>query len=147
LAEEGTPQPGSISLEQFLAVSAVLTGFTNLDPVVGSLYLQSLEGSDEFDASLGELAERAGFGGGSAPTTVAELEASGIFAEEATSTLADRIIEYWYTGVYTTPEGEPMVATFVDSLAWKALTFTKPTTICADPGFWEKRPEAAGFRS
>lgn len=145
LPEAGTPAAGAIPLKQFLMLSTVLTGITNLDPVVGSVYLQSLQASDEFDVSLSELAEQAGFVGGAAPASIEELEANGVFADEATTTLADRIIEYWYTGVYTTPEGEPAVATFVDALAWKALTFTKPNSICADPGFWEKRPEAEGF--
>ena len=142
---DGTPQPGAISLEQFLMLSAVLTGMTNLDTVAGNVYLQSLQTSDEFDVSLSDLVEQAGFDGATAPSSIEELEANGVFADEATTALADRIIEYWYTGVYTGPEGEPVVATYVDALAWKVLTFTKPNSICADPGFWEERPEAEGF--
>lgn len=147
LPEAGTPAPGSLSLEQFLMLSTVLTGIPNLDPVVGNVYLESLQASGEFDVTLGELYEQAGFAAASPPSTVTELEEAGIFRQEATATLADKIIEYWYTGVYTTPEGEQMVATFVDALAWKALHFTKPNSICGSPGFWEERPEVTGLRS
>ena len=90
---DGTPQPGAISLEQFLMLSAVLTGMTNLDTVAGNVYLQSLQTSDEFDVSLSDLVEQAGFDGATAPSSIEELEANGVFADEATTALADRIIE------------------------------------------------------
>lgn len=135
-AAEGTPQAaGELALQQFLALSAVLTGVDNLSPDEGRVYLQALQASDEFEVSLDELFEQ------TSAATIEELEAQGIFDSEATSTLADTIIEYWYTGIYTTAEGEQAVATYVDALAWKALAFTKPNSICASPGFWEERPE------
>ncbi|MDT8305782.1 MAG: sugar dehydrogenase complex small subunit [Anaerolineae bacterium] len=146
-ADSGPPPAGSIPLEQFLMLSTVLTGIPNLDPVVGNVYLQSLQASDEFDVTLADLFQQAGLSSEAPPATIAALEERGIFAGEATKTLADKIIEVWYTGVYTTAEGEPAVATFVDALAWKALHFTKPNSICGSPGFWEKRPEVYGLRS
>ena len=140
-AADGTPTPDGRLLEQFLMLSAVLTGVENLDPVVGRVYLQSLQAGGEFEVTLGELYEQAGFADGAAPSTIEALQENGIFDSDATSALADKIIELWYTGVYTTPEGEQMVATYVDALAWKVLSFTKPNTICGSPGFWEARPE------
>ncbi len=141
-AEEGTPPAeGELGLQQFLALSAVLTGVDNLSPDEGRVYLQALRASDEFDVPLDELYRQAGFEDDAPPTAIEDLEAQGVFESEASSTLADTIIEYWYTGVYTTPEGEQAVATYVDALAWKALAFTKPNSICASPGFWEERPE------
>jgi len=152
-AQDGTPTPesgaapqdGGLALQQFLTLSAVLTGVQNLDPVVGSVYLQSLQSSDEFDVTLGDLYERAGFETDAPPDSIVDLQEQGFFEPDASNgsaaSLADTIIEYWYTGVYTTPEGEQAVATYVDALAWKALSFTKPNSICGSPGFWEERPE------
>jgi hypothetical protein len=37
-----TPRPDIAELETFLALSSVLTGFDNLDPVLGAVYLSSL---------------------------------------------------------------------------------------------------------
>ncbi len=131
--------PGSLSLDAFLELSSVLTGVPNLDPVIGQVYLSNLEQSDQFEVTPTELYERAGFGGGASPT-IAEVEQSGLFADEATRSLADQIIGYWYTGIVNVGEDEQRVATFVDSLAWKTLLFTKPLTICAHPFVWAERP-------
>jgi hypothetical protein len=136
-----TLSPDGLQLEEFLALSAVLTGIENLDPVLGHVYLQSLQASSDFEVSLAELYERAGFRAAGPPTDVEALANAGTFAAETTQKLADKIIEYWYTGVYDTAGGEQAVATFVDALAWKALHYTKPPTICASPGFWAERPD------
>lgn len=133
-----------LPLAEFLALSAVLTGVENLSPTLGRIYLQSLQNSDEFEISVAELYERAGFRADPPPTSIAALEAAGLFTEEAVQpqqsarSLADKIIELWYTGIYTNEEGEEVVATFVDALAWQTLVFTKPTTICGYPGFWSE---------
>ena len=141
---EGTPQPGATEgLEQFLLLSSVLTGVANLDPVVGSVYLQALQQGD-FEASLEELYEMASLDP-QAEQDISDLEQAGLFDEESTSTLADTIIRYWYTGVYDTADGEQAVATYVDALAWKALPWTKPNSICASFGFWEERPRAVNL--
>jgi hypothetical protein len=134
-----TPTPDELQLEQFLTLSAILTGISNLNPVLGRVYMQSLQGAADFELSLPELFEQAGFASGGAPEDIGALEASGFFDDESTRTLADAIIERWYTGVYQ-QAAENRVATFVDSLAWKALDFTKPPTICGAPGFWAEAP-------
>src|SRR5690606_12264570 len=105
---EGTPQPGATEgLEQFLLLSSVLTGVANLDPVVGSVHLQALQQGD-FEASLEELYEMASLDP-QADQDISDLEQAGLFDEESTSTLADTIIRYWYTGVYDTADGEQAV--------------------------------------
>jgi hypothetical protein len=126
-------------LDSFLALSTVLTGFENLDPALGQVYLGSLQEDPELGGGLPGLYEQAGVLSGSPPDSIAALESAGIFDQESTRSLADRIIELWYTGIYTQGE-EQVVATFVDSLAWKSLTFTKPPTICGSFGFWSARP-------
>ena len=135
-----TPAPGALGLEAFLALSAVLTGVENLNPVLGQVYLQALQTSTDFDTTPAELYEQAGFTGATPPDSADALSDRGIFDQESTRNLADKIIEYWYTGICDTSGGEQAVATFVDALAWKTLNFTKPPTICGSPGFWEKPP-------
>lgn len=136
-----TPLPEG-PLGQFLALSVLLTGVRDLSPVLGSVYMQSLDASGQFETTVAALLEQAGFASGTPPTTLEELEATGIFDDAAARPLADKITEYWYTGVYDTPEGEQAVATFVDALAWSTLRFTKPATLCGSPGFWSIEPQA-----
>jgi len=135
---QGTPAPDD--LEAFLGLSRLLTGFEDLDPALGQVYLQSLKANPEFEDGLSELYEQAGFTGGSAPDGLEDLEQAGIFNQESSRSLADKIISLWYTGTYEQGE-DTVVATFVDSLAWKSLTFTKPPTICGSFGFWAQRPK------
>jgi hypothetical protein len=135
-----TPRPDTAELETFLTLSSVLTGFDNLDPVLGAVYLSSLRAREDAPATLPALYETAGFGAPNPPLTVEDLEAAGVFAQESLAALADTIITYWYTGIYDTAEG-PRVATYVDALAWQAIEYTKPRTICGPfPGFWRERP-------
>ncbi len=126
-------------LEPFMALSSLLTGFEDLDPRLGQVYLRSLQADAGSAAGLEQLYEQAGLQGEQAPENFEALEASGIFDQAGTRDLADQIITLWYTGVYSEGE-EQVVATFVDSLAWKSLTFTKPLTICGSFGFWAQRP-------
>jgi hypothetical protein len=136
-----TPAPGAIGLDAFLALSAVLTGIDNLNPQVGQVYLDSLAVSQEFDVSLAELYDQAGFAANAAPPAIEDLAGRGLFENESTRALADKIIEYWYSGVYDTPDGEQAVATFADALVWRAVRYTKPLTVCAAPGFWALAPQ------
>lgn len=137
-----TLPPDSLALEKFLALSAVLTGIPNLNPEQGRVYLQSLATSPDFNVSLTELYEQANLADVGAAASVDALDEAGIFVQEETKKLADKIIEYWYTGTYTDGDGETAVATYVDALAWKVLDFTKPPTICGAPYFWAERPSS-----
>lgn len=136
-----TPSPAALPLDDFLALSAVLTGFENLNPVLGHVYLQSLQANGQWAVTIAQVYTQAGFGTEIPPTTIEELELTGVFEQEDTRKLLDKIIEYWYTGVYDTAEGEQAVATYVDALMWQALYFTKPPTICGAPDFWSEPPE------
>lgn len=132
------PAAADLPLAQFLALSAVLTGVPTLNAELGRIYLQSLQDSADFTVTVPALYEQAGFRSDAPSPTIAMLESAGLFAEAATRSLADRIIELWYTGVYTNAQGEEAVATHVDALAWQTLAFTKPTTLCGYPGFWSE---------
>lgn len=129
-------------LAEFLALSELLTGVEGLDPATGAIYLQSLKASSQFSVSVADLLAQARGDDASLPATLEDLESRGLFAGDATRTLADKITEYWYTGIYDTAEGEQAVATFVDSLAWRSLAFTKPLTLCGSYRFWTEPPEA-----
>lgn len=142
-AATAAAQQENAELGRFLALSALLTGVENLDPALGSVYLQSLQASSEFDLTVSDLLDQAQAGLAALPATLEELESSGIFENEATRALADKITEYWYTGVYDTPEGEQVTATHTDTLAWQTLAFTKPMTVCGSYRFWTEPPEVA----
>jgi len=126
------------ALTSFLALSALLTGVPMLDPGVGSLYLAHLQATNGL--GLAALYAQAGFTTAAPPPTLQAIEAAGIFADEAMQQLADQIIALWYTGKYQDAQGNDIVVTFVDALAWKILDFTKPPTICGSPGFWAFQP-------
>ena len=91
-----------------------------------------------------QLYRQAGFAEtGPAPTLEALTEA-GFFEQKASRQLADKITEYWYTGVYDKSADEQAVATFVDALTFKAIAYAPPLTICGQmPDFWEQLPDAA----
>lgn len=141
-APQTEAQEASSELTEFLQLSALLTGVDNLDPEVGQIYLQSLQRAEE-GMSVAALLEEVKAGASALPATFEEVEQSGIFDNEASRTLADTIIEQWYTGVYQTAEGEPALATYVDALAWKMLAFAKPMSVCGSYRFWTEPPEEA----
>jgi hypothetical protein len=135
----GMPE-GTITLDQFLALSSQLTGVENLDPGLGQIYLMALESGTQGSSSLADVYAAAS-SGSNQPQDVDALQAGGFFDQQGVGELADSIIEMWYTGVYQL-DGEDHVATFVDALAWKVLHFTKPPTICGHYGFWAEEPVA-----
>lgn len=131
-----TGQDLSPELGRFLALSTLLTGFENLDPVLGQVYMDSFGA----DVPLEDLYNAAGFQGETAPQSLAELESRGFFNNQGLNEAAGKIMNAWYSGTYTGPDGSPVVATFVDALVWRAIRFTKPQTICGYPFFWEEAP-------
>ncbi len=133
------------ALATFLALSALLTGVSLLDPGLGSLYLAHWQATNA--SGLTALYEQAGFTSETPPATLQALEGTGIFDNESMQQVADQIITLWYTGKYQNAEGEAVVVTFVDALAWKILDFTKPPTICGSPGFWAFHPTTTTVRS
>lgn len=140
---DGTAAPaaeGSISLDEFMQFSSLLTGVDNLDPNLGRIYLDALQSSTQQGPTLAEVYGAAS-SGSNPPQDVEALGSAGFFDQEGVGALADQIITMWYTGVYQIGD-EVRVATFVDALAWKVLTFTKPLTICAQFGFWAEEPQA-----
>ena len=141
LAEAAAPAEGGLA--EFMALSSLLTGFDDLNLDLGRAYLDSLQARTDFNISLETLYEQTGFAGNSPPQMIEDMAEQGIFDQEDTRSLVDTIIEYWYSGVYSR-DGQDVVATTVDALAWQSLTFTKPPTVCGPyPAFWAELPVIA----
>lgn len=142
LKSPGPPQTEQFpeGLARFMALSAAITGFEDLDPQIGTVYMQSVEDNPDL-LSLEEIYQAAQITSAESAVSLEQLQSGPLFSEEASRQTVNEIAKMWYTGVYT-ENGEPMVATFVDSLAWKSLRFTKPNSICASFGFWATPPAA-----
>ena len=70
--------------------------------------------------------------------------ARGLFDAEQPRTLANKVIEYWYTGMYDSG-GQAAVATYTDALAWQAITWaTAPSNSQGAMGFWAEPPKQRG---
>lgn len=137
-----TPTP---ALADFLRLSHLLTGLADLSPTIGQIYLQSLQASAGDEATLAKLVNAIALDPQANPTAaLAALESSTLLTDEPSNALAKRITEMWYTGIYKNEAGEDVVATYVDALAWQTLRFTKPKTICGEPGFWAQEWRPSG---
>ncbi len=139
LEEVASPYPASdmtaSDVNRFLQLSALLTGFSDLNPELASTYMQNLSG----EVSLPELYERANFPEQAQEFTLEQLQQTGVFEDEEMRSVVNNIVNYWYTGTYQNGDST-VVATYTDALAWKSLDFTKPRTICGAPGFWQTNP-------
>jgi len=146
-ATEGcTPQTHSNapSLEQFLQLSALLTGFevSDLDPRLAQVYLDTLNAPVASEHSLANLITKTGIGSSKPPQSYAELERNGVFADEASQQLAEEIMKCWYSG--TVPALNDLhirVVTYDAALAWKSIDWTTPNMTCRGAtGFWAEPP-------
>jgi hypothetical protein len=133
-------QVGSMTFDQFMQFSSLLTGVDNLSPELGQVYFQTLQAGAKSGSALSAAYAAASSVSNTLPKDTAALSQSGFFEKEGMNDLAIQIADMWYSGVYNL-NGEDHVATFVDALAWKVLHFTKPPTICGEFGFWATEPE------
>jgi len=136
LPEELRTQP---ELARFLHLSALLTGFEQLEPSFARSYLQSLQSDAQRATDLERLYEQAGYRPWHAPASLEELESRGIFDNGAFRALTDRVITNWYTGLYEEGAGT-RVATYVRALGWRLDGIHAPTTRGGPPGFWSHPP-------
>lgn len=114
-------------LEQFRALSAVLTGFepSQLDLDLARTYRDALLEMEP--TSLARLMQSAG-----QRPSIEHLQGSGAFEDPDLNHLAKRVIELWYSGIYPTGRGS-QVASFRHTLLWKTLDFAHPPTYCGPP--------------
>jgi hypothetical protein len=103
------PRAQSFSLENFLALSARLTGYSDLDRTIGGVLLNNLLAAPGMAARLAR------------PDAALERD----------------IIVAWYTGVQQV-RGEARLVTHAGALQWRALGMPAPG-LCAGPfGAWAK---------
>jgi hypothetical protein len=112
----------AITIDQFLAVSARLTGMevSDLDPDAAAKILQGL-------ISIGR-----------GPGLALLAQDPDVDA----GTVAEDIIAAWYSGISETDRGQ-VVATFTGALVWNALDYTKPFGSCGgETGYWAEAPQS-----
>ncbi len=106
-------------LEEFLEVSAGLTGFSRdeLDPAFAEAMIDALVATGKAQA-LDRLLEG-----------------------EPSGDVAGEVVAAWYSGILATAAG--LVAyTFEDALAWSAVDFAAPPGFCVEPGSpWARPPQ------
>jgi hypothetical protein len=137
----GTGAAASVSLEEFLALSTLVTGVKDLNADHARIYLASLQASRGRELAM--LCERAGFRTITPPASLDALVRTGALDSTAGAAVAAKIVEYWFTGIYDSPTG-PRVATYTEALAWSTLAFTKPPSACGGGvGYWAEAPSPA----
>jgi hypothetical protein len=140
--EAGNPN----DLDEFLDLSALLTGFekADLDPRLARIYLDTIHAmvAASPDSALEKLYRKAGFRTGQKPRTYDEMEAKGAFDDATANAVAEEIMLCWYSG--TIPSGGALkirVATYDTALAWKSITWTTPNMECRGAlGAWSEPP-------
>jgi hypothetical protein len=139
----GSPSPSpanSRDLADFIALSALLTGFGGLDATAGNTYLANIRADAARSSALDALVARSGIASASPPATVADLRRRGVFSEPGTLATASQILANWFSGTFAGPNG-PGTATWSGALAWRACRFTKPPATCGGTmGYWAKPP-------
>ena len=131
-----------IGLDEFMALSRMLTGSEDLSRDLGDIYLRSLEADPNDAAELMRLWSDAGFQGTMPSKAVREPIEASVFAREDLAEAAKAILKLWYTGIYRTADG-PKVAEYTDTLAWRAVGYTAAPSNCGgETGFWADPPAA-----
>lgn len=130
----------SFAVNEFLKLSAVLTGFkeSELDHGLAQIYLNSINSLPPSKAGLDELYNSLALNDGQSPG-YSFVEAK-VFGSNEEKILADTIITYWYTGTYNSPEGMK-TASYQNQLAWRATGYLIPNAQCRGTfGLWQNKP-------
>lgn len=135
------PVPAADDVARFVAFSAILTGFDDLDASNASLYLGAIRATKEQSALMDAAFAKGGFGTQNQAKSLDDLERAGIFADPDTLALTNDVLQMWYSGTYVSA-GKLVVATWASALAWRACTFTKPPSYCGASDYWASVPVA-----
>lgn len=106
-----------VSVDDFVALSRVLTGKRNLPAAHAAAYLELLDDAG-LPMSASELVRSAGYRGRMGPGDLAELEATGALSSPAARTCARAIAAAWWSGTAPTHAGGRVVVTYTDALVW-----------------------------
>jgi hypothetical protein len=131
-------------LEDFLALSRILTGVENLDANVGRQYMDRLS-STPFDPSLRQIFEI--FRGLKKDKTLAEKVHSKILGNDTLRPAICQIVLLWYTSAMQDNMKNPGVMRYgtqeeyFSGLAWSILGAHVPGLSGGYFGHWRYRPE------
>jgi hypothetical protein len=132
-----TGAEGNSDLDRFMALSRALTGFDDLnDTELGQVYYDAIANSDTYGDQLDSLYDKAGLDDATA-VTLDQLDSAGAFDDD-TRPVADAITTAWYSGTYDAGDDDPVVATYINALAWQATGYrvTGPSTCSGATGNW-----------
>ena len=95
-------------------------------------------------ATLEDLLRKAGYLSRNPPQTLSEIERRGVFTEEPYASMANGIIEGWYSGLVQAPGGASQTVAWLHALGWQALGYTMAPAYCeGETGIWGKAPAGA----
>ena len=92
-------------------------------------------------ATLEDLLRKAGYLSRNPPQTLSDIERHGVFTEEPYASMANGIIEGWYSGLVQAPGGTSQTVAWLHALGWQALGYTMAPAYCeGETGVWGKAP-------
>lgn len=95
-------------------------------------------------ATMEDLLRQAGYLSNDPPQTLDDIERRGVFDEEPYASLANGVIEAWYSGLVQGADGTTTTAAWLPALGWKALAYTAAPGYCGGAtGFWSDAPVGA----
>lgn len=132
-----TPDP---ALRQFLALSAAITGVTELDPVAGQRYMAALQARTG-GMSLAQLYQSAGVGDGTPAPSFNDVVSKGVLNQPGARVTLDALARAWYSGQVPGTNGGQTTVTYNRALGWQALGFAGAPGRCGgEIGFWTSKP-------
>jgi hypothetical protein len=123
---------GSITVAQFGALSAALTGYPAADAATNAGMLRAFA-TPARRAHLAALAK-----------VVAQTPAAGLDAAISAQNLdgiANDLVGAWYSGIVADGNARTLVL-YKGALVWTAMTFSKPMGVCGGPtNYWASPPQ------
>ena len=142
-ASEAENAARPMGVDEFVALSRVLTGAKGLSRELAELYLRHLVAEPGGNEGLAALWNAAGLGLGRPPQDLRALVEAGVFLDKDFDNTARAVLKLWYTGSYESA-GVPQFAEYTDTLAWRAVGYAAAPSNCGGSmGFWADPPREA----
>jgi hypothetical protein len=138
-----SPKPAAM-LEEFLALSRILTGVDSLDLALGSQYLDRLL-SSPLEPSVRQILKR--FGTLKTGATLAGQVQKKILGDDALRPSVCQIVLLWYTSALRDNEGPALALRYgtreeyFSGLAWRIMGAHAPGLSGGYFGHWRYRPD------
>jgi hypothetical protein len=146
MAKKSPARPRGSDLEDFLALSRILTGVDNLDPGIGLQYLDRLSGTP-FGPNLRQILDRFRKLGKRPTAKQVKKQIVGVVALRPALC---QIVLLWYTSAIQDNPDDPKVATnmrygtqeeYFSGLGWRLIGAHAPGLSGGYFGHWRYRPE------